>query len=92
MSVKVRIPPPLRTETAGEAQVEARSGTLREVLGDLEERYPSLGRQLLGDGGIAPYVNVYVGGEDVRTREGLDTAVEDGTTVILLPAVAGGLY
>jgi molybdopterin converting factor small subunit len=92
VSVTVRIPPPLRTETAGEAQVEARGGSLREVLDDLGERYPSLGRQLLTAGGIAPYVNVYVGGEDVRTREGLDTAVEDGTTVILLPAVAGGLF
>ena len=91
MSVTVRIPPPLRTETAGAAQVEAQGENLREILDDLGERYPSLGRQLFADGRIAPYVNVYVGGEDVRTREGLDTAVEDGTTVILLPAVAGGV-
>ena len=92
MSVTVRIPPPLRTETAGAAQVEAQGDNLRELLDDLAERYPSLGRQLLSNGGIAPYVNVYVDGEDVRTRDGLDTPVADGTTVILLPAVAGGLF
>ena len=63
---------------------------MREVLDDLVERHPALGSQILADGGIAPFVNVYLGGEDVRTLDGLDTAVPDGETVILLPAMAGG--
>ena len=67
------------------------SGTpVREVLDDLVERHPALGMQILTDGGIAPFVNVYLGGEDVRTLDGLDTPVPDGETVILLPAMAGG--
>ena len=88
----VRIPPPLRTETLGEPVVEASGGTVRDVLADLVSRFPSLGSRVIEDGDLARFVNVYVGGEDVRTREGLDTPVTDGDTVILLPAVAGGLH
>jgi cysteine synthase/molybdopterin converting factor small subunit len=86
----VRIPPTLRTEVGGVRQVEASGDTVREVLDDLVERHPALGPQILENGGIAPFVNVYVGGEDVRTLDGLDTTVPDGETVILLPAMAGG--
>jgi molybdopterin converting factor small subunit len=88
----VRIPPPLRTETGGESVVAAEGGTLRDVLVDLVSRFPSLRARVLEDGEVARFVNVYVGGEDVRTREGLDTPVAEGETVILLPAVAGGLH
>jgi sulfur-carrier protein len=88
----VRIPPPLRTETAGEPVVEASGGTVRDVLADLAARFPSLGSRVLENGDVARFVNVYVGGEDVRTREGLDTPVSENETVILLPAVAGGLH
>ena len=87
----VRIPPPLRTETGGEAVVEGTGGSVRAVLTDVISRFPSLGTRVLEDGNLARFVNVYVGGEDVRTREGLDTPVAEGETVILLPAVAGGL-
>ena len=90
--VAVRIPPPLRTETGGEPVVEASGGTVRDILGDLASRFPSLGNRVLDDGEVARFVNVYVGGEDVRTLEGLDTPVAEGTTIILLPAVAGGLH
>lgn len=90
MSVAVRIPPTLRAEVGGARQVEAAGDTVRAVLDDLVARYPSLGAQVLADGGIAPFVNVYLGGEDVRTLDGLDTPVPDGETVILLPAMAGG--
>jgi len=54
-------------------------------------RFPALRRQLVEDDDIAPFVNVYVEGEDVRTLDGLDTPVDEGATVILLPAMAGGL-
>jgi sulfur-carrier protein len=91
MSVKVRIPPPLRSETGGEVEVPAQGDTVRAVLDDLVRRFPSLGRQLLNEGELARFVNVYVDGEDVRMRRGLETGTTDGTTIILLPAVAGGL-
>jgi [CysO sulfur-carrier protein]-thiocarboxylate-dependent cysteine synthase len=86
----VRIPPTLREEAGGERQVHAAGSTVRAVLGDVSERYPALGDQILADGELAPFVNVYLGGEDVRTLDGLDTLVEEGSTVILLPAMAGG--
>jgi cysteine synthase/molybdopterin converting factor small subunit len=70
--------------------VTAEGDTLRELLDDLVERFPGLGTQLVENGDIAPFVNVYVGGEDVRTLDGLDTSVPADSTVILLPAMAGG--
>ena len=86
----VRIPPTLRPDVGGEKQVEARGDTVRELLDDLMGRFPALRRQLVEDDDLAPFVNVYVEGEDVRTLDGLETPVQDGDTVILLPAMAGG--
>ena len=86
----IRIPPTLRSEVGGERQVPAEGGTVRELLDDLMARFPGLRTQLVEDDEIAPFVNVYVEGEDVRTLDGLDTAVAIGSTVILLPAMAGG--
>ena len=89
--IRVRIPPMLRPEVGGAREVEASGETLRDVLDDLADRYPELGRQVLENGtGLATYVNVYVDNEDVRTLQGLDTPVSIGSTVILLPAMAGG--
>jgi len=86
----VRIPPTLRGEVGGVRQVEADGSTVRELLDDLAARYPALGAQILENGDVAPFVNVYLAGEDVRTLDGLDTAVGAGQTLILLPAMAGG--
>jgi molybdopterin converting factor small subunit len=87
---RVRIPPTLRSETQGAREVEARGGTVRELLDDLMSRFPTLRGQLLEEDDLAPFVNVYVEGEDVRTKNGLETSVDDNATVILLPAMAGG--
>ena len=89
MSV-VRIPPQLRGDVGGARQLPAAGDTVRELLHDLMARFTALRPQLVEDGDIAPFVNVYVEGEDVRTLDGLDTPVAEGSTVILLPAMAGG--
>jgi molybdopterin synthase sulfur carrier subunit len=86
----VRIPPTLRDQTGGQAAIQARGETVRDVLEDVAGRFPALRERIYVNGDLAGFVNVYVEGEDVRTREGLDTSVEDGSTVILLPAMAGG--
>ena len=86
---KVRIPPTLRNEVGGEREVTGTGDTVREVLEDISGRYPALETQLFEGGDLAPFVNVYVGGEDVRTLDGLNTRV-NGASVILLPAMAGG--
>jgi sulfur-carrier protein len=82
MSV-VRIPPTLRLDTGGEREVIAEGDTVRDLLDDLMARFPTLTGKL-------EYANVYVGGEDIRTREGFETPVSPADTVILLPAMAGG--
>ena len=87
---KVRIPPTLREVTGGERELPAEGDTVRELLEDLMGRFPALRTQLVEDGDLAPFVNVYVEGEDVRTLDGLETDVRPGATVILLPATAGG--
>ena len=88
--IRVRIPPTLRSEVGGAREVEATGSTVRELLDDLAGRFPGLGRQVLEDGDIAPFVNVYVDSEDARTLQGADTPLREGSTVILLPAMAGG--
>ena len=88
---RIRIPPQLRGEVGGAREVPAEGDTVRELLFDLMARFPALRSQLVEDDEIAPFVNVYVEGEDVRTLDGLDTSIEHGSTVILLPAMAGGL-
>jgi len=70
--------------------VAADGATVRELLEDLVTKLPALGARVYDEGEIHPYVNVYVDGEDVRTRNGLETPVRDSSTVILLPAMAGG--
>jgi molybdopterin converting factor small subunit len=86
----IRIPPTLRGETEGAREVEACGETVRELLDDLMGRFPALRGQILREDDLAPFVNVYVEGEDVRTKEGLETPVDEDATVILLPAMAGG--
>jgi molybdopterin synthase sulfur carrier subunit len=86
----VRVPPVLREEAGGAREVQASGANVRELLEDLTARIPALGSRVYGDGELQSFVNVYVDGEDVRTRDGLDTPVRDSSTVILLPAMAGG--
>jgi sulfur-carrier protein len=91
MSVSVRIPTILRTYTGGAAEVTAEEGSLREVLAKLDAAYPGLAGRILDEGGkLRRFVNVYVGEEDVRLAEGLETQVPPGTQVSVIPAVAGG--
>ena len=91
MSVSVRIPTILRTYTAGASEVSADHGTLREVLAGLDVAYPGIAGRIVDDGGkLRRFVNVYVGEEDVRFAQGLDTLVPSGAQVSVIPAVAGG--
>ena len=91
MSISFRMPPILRPQVGGARQVEATGATLGEALDDLFTQYPGVKEQIVdGEGEINRFVNVYVQNEDVRLGEGLATPVPDGSTVIVLPAMAGG--
>jgi sulfur-carrier protein len=77
--------------TGGDAETSVEEAeTVGEVLDGLYDRYDGLRDRIAEDGDLRRFVNVYVGGEDIRLLEGLDTAVEDGDEVTILPAVAGG--
>jgi len=87
----VKIPPVLRAQTGGEAEVKADGATVGDVLHSLAERHPDTKAQLFSpEGELNRYVNVYLNDEDVRVLDGLSTAVADGDTVVILPAMAGG--
>ena len=91
MSVTVRVPTTLRTLTAGASEITVEGATVSEVLDQLEGVHPGFKERLLdGDGKLRRFVNLYVADDDVRFREGLDTAVVEGDTVSIIPAVAGG--
>ena len=91
MTVQIRIPTILRSYTGGAAEVTASEGTLRDVLAGLDAAYPGLGGRIIDDGGnLRRFVNVYVGDEDVRFAQGLDTQVPAGEKISVIPAVAGG--
>ena len=87
----IRIPPVLRPQTGGQPEIEASGANVGEVLRSLTAEYPETESQLFGeDGELNRYVNVYLNDEDVRVLDGLGTAVSDGDTVVILPAMAGG--
>ena len=81
----------LRPKTGGQPEVEAAGENVGEVLRALTTEHPDTQAQLFGEeGDLNRYVNVYLNDEDVRVLNGLDTAVKDGDTVVILPAMAGG--
>jgi molybdopterin synthase sulfur carrier subunit len=87
----VRMPPILRQAVGGAREVDVDGTSVREVLDDLTSRFPAVRSHLLDDGGdLNRFVNVYVNNEDVRLGQGLDTSVTPESTVIVLPAMAGG--
>jgi sulfur-carrier protein len=90
MSIKVRIPTPLRTLTSGNDEVEANGSTVAEVIEDLERSYPGIRDRLLDAKGVRKFVNLFVGDEDIRFLEGLKTAVKEGAQISIVPAIAGG--
>ena len=90
MAVSVKIPTQLRAATDGESTAEVEGSTVGEVLDSLYERYGELRSRIAEDGGLRRFVNVYVGGEDIRFLDGLNTPVRDGDAVTIRPAGAGG--
>lgn len=91
MSIKVRIPSPLRSLTEGESEVTAEGANVRELITDMEAKYPGMKERLCDESGdIRRFVNVFVGQEDIRFLGGLDTPIEEGTEVSIIPAIAGG--
>lgn len=87
---EIRIPPVLRQEAGGNRALAVEAATVREALDALVGLYPSLRGRILDEDGVPPFLNVFVDGQDIRLADGLATRVGGGSTILLLPAVAGG--
>jgi len=91
MAVTVSIPTALRQYADGNANIQLAGGPIGQLLANLVERHPQLGKQLYNEQGqLRSFVNVYVGDEDIRYLQGVETQVPDGETVSIIPAIAGG--
>jgi MoaD family protein len=90
MAIDVRIPTILRTYTNGEKAVAGEGATLSDLIDNLEADHPGIKERLMDGSDLRRFVNVYVNDEDVRFTGGLETKLDDGDEVVVLPAVAGG--
>jgi molybdopterin synthase sulfur carrier subunit len=91
MSVRVRIPTPLRRFTAGADEVGVSGETIGRVVEDLERKFPGMKERVCDEQGrVRRFVNIYVNGDDIRFLSSLETPVSDGDEVAIVPAIAGG--
>lgn len=90
MAIKVRIPTPLRTLTGGAESVDVQGKTIRELIENLESNHAGIKERLMDEKGVRRFVNLYVGEEDIRFLDGLDTELKEGDEVSIVPAIAGG--
>lgn len=90
MAVKVRIPTPLQRLTQGKEEVEGKSGTVIELIKDLEANYPGILERIADGDKVRRFVNIYVNEEDIRFLQSEQTPVKDGDEVSIIPAIAGG--
>ena len=89
-TITVRVPTPLRTLTGGADEVQVEGSTVAEVIEALEQKHPGMRERLLDDKGVRRFVNIYANDEDIRFLDNLETAVADGDSVSIVPAIAGG--
>ncbi|MBT8454126.1 MAG: MoaD/ThiS family protein [Deltaproteobacteria bacterium] len=90
MAVTVRIPTPLRSLTGGADEVLMKGGTVSEVIESLEASHPGMKDRLCDEKGVRRFVNIYANDEDIRFLDNLETALKDGDTLSIVPAIAGG--
>lgn len=90
MAAKVRIPSPLQKLTQGKEEVEAKVGSVMDLIADLDAQFPGLGERIAENGKVRRFVNIYVNEEDIRFLQAEQTVVKDGDEVSIVPAIAGG--
>lgn len=90
MAVEVKVTGPMQKLIGGAKSVEAPAGTVRDVLLDVDGRFPGFKDQVMNEAGLHRFVNVYLNDEDVRFLDKLDTKLRDGDVLSVLPALAGG--
>jgi molybdopterin synthase sulfur carrier subunit len=91
MSVRVRVPTPLRKFTQGADEVDAQGTNIKTLVEDLEKHFPGIKERICDETGkIRRFVNVYVNGDDIRFLQNLETTVKEGDNISIVPAIAGG--
>ncbi len=91
MNARVRVPTPLRKYTQGADEVDAAGDTVKTLVDDLEKNYPGIKERICDESGkIRRFVNVYVNGDDIRFLQNLETSVNNGDSISIVPAIAGG--
>src|SRR5690606_19840747 len=89
----LRIPTPLRAYTNGQSEVIVNGANIADVLNDLTSQYPALKPHLFNDSGeLRPFVNLFVGENNIKDLQGVDTPISDGERIMLIPSIAGGGY
>jgi sulfur-carrier protein len=92
MTVRVRVPTPLRKLTNGADEVGAQGNTVRALVEDLERSFPGIKERICDENGkVRRFVNVYVNGDDIRFLQNLETSLKDGDNISIVPAIAGGI-
>lgn len=86
----IKIPTPLRAYTGQQAEVEVTGGTIGEALAALTTQYPDLKTHLFQDDKLRNFVNVYLGDEDVRFLDGMNTEIAPDARLRIIPTIAGG--
>ncbi|MCH8051273.1 MAG: MoaD family protein [Chloroflexi bacterium] len=90
MAIDVRVTANMQKHLGGERSIQANGENVRDLLADIDERFPGFHDMVMTDGEIHRFVNVYLNDEDIRFLNQLDTALKDGDVVSILPALAGG--
>lgn len=87
----LRIPTPLRAYTSGQSEVNVNGASIAEALTDLTAQFPAIKPHLFNEGGdLRPFVNLFVGEKNIRDLQGVDTPINEGDRVMLIPSIAGG--
>ena len=87
----LRIPTPLRAYTNGQSEVTVSGSDISDALNDLTAQYPALRPHLFNEGGeLRPFVNLFVGENNIKDLQGVDTPIKDGEKIMLIPSIAGG--
>lgn len=86
----IKIPTPLRAYTGGNAVIDVEGATVGDIINDLTSKHPDLRQHIFEGDELRSFVNVFVGQEDIRFRDGLETPVDDGDQLRIIPSIAGG--
>ncbi len=91
MPITVRVPTPLQKLTQNQAEVKASGGNIKELIEDLEKKFPGIKERICDEAGkVRRFINIYVNEEDVRFLQQDETLLKDGDEVSIIPAIAGG--